>query len=342
MRFFPVFLLYALITVATNGQSLWGRGTPKPQTQNKDTVLRPPFRQGLNPGLLGRGNPITGKKDSINIYLNFQDLWGLDLKEGTFCANFYTVMKSNGRDASQLQYLNGEMTFKYDDTLRKRYFESWNEGKFRTDMNFKDYPLDKQFLNIVIEAGEDTAKTLLYTSDKENNIIDRQHLTGWKIDTMVTQTAVHTYAHFNYGDSLSKHRYSRITVSIVIERTHKWVFLLKLFFPSFISMLILMIGFLFPAEKVDTRFGLGVASIFGVISSLILIQQNLPDLARFTLIELLNYIAILTVFATLVIFGVSYGRYKKKKRTKGFDRISFTVLILFYVLASLLILFLRS
>lgn len=148
--------------------------------------------------------------------------------------------------------------------------------------------------------------------------------------------------HFYHFKSRDENEYSRIIFAVVIERTNKWIFLFKLFFPSFISMLILMIGFLLPSDKIETRFGLGVASIFGVISSLILIQQDLPQLARFTLIGILNYIAIFTVFATLVIFGISYIRHKKRKNTKKFEYISFIALMLFYFITSVGILFLRK
>ncbi|TAM93075.1 MAG: hypothetical protein EPN39_20910 [Chitinophagaceae bacterium] len=317
MRYLPIFCLSMLIFIPAEGQ----------QGQKK---------------ILGRGNPIVGEKDRINIYLNFQDIYGLDLKEGTFCANFYTMMESDGKSASELSYLNGEVDNKYFDTTRKPYYEAWNNGKFRTHINFKDYPLDKQRLNIVIEAGEGINKTVLYTANKENRLIDEDHLEGWKIDGITTKTLIHEYTDFDYNDVHQPHKYYRIIFTIIIERSHKWIFLLKLFFPSFISMLILWIGFLFPPDKVETRFGLGIASIFGVISSLLLIQQNLPELARLTLIEILNYIAIITVFATLVIFGISNMRVNKAMDAKRFERVAFIVLVTFYVISSGGILFLRS
>ncbi len=303
-----------------------------------------PFITTMGQGLLGRGNPVRGEKDSINIYLNFQDIWGLDFKEGAFSANFYTVMKSQRTGASRLQYLNedGKIENKYFDTTRKLYYEAWNIGRFLTTFNFKDYPLDKQHLHIVVEAGEDTSKTVLFSLAGQSSVIGKPHLAGWKIDTITVESSVHTYKRFNQRDALYNHQYSRITFTVVVERLHKWGFLFKLFFPSFISMLILMIGFLFSAEKVDTRFGLGVASIFGVISSLIVIQQKLPDMAGLTLVDILNYIAIITVFATLIIFSISFNRSKKKKNTRKFERISFVALMLFYIVSNLLILFLRS
>lgn len=302
----------------------------------------PVYGQKGRKKMFGRGNPITGTKDSINLYLNFQDIYGLDLKDGTFSANFYTMMESNGKSASELSYLNGEVDNKYFDTTRKPYYEAWNNGKFRTRINFKDYPLDVQRLNIVIEAGEGIDKTVLYTANKENRLIDQDHLEGWKIDSITTKTLIHEYTNFDYSNVHEPHKYYRIIFTIIIERSHKWIFLLKLFFPSFISMLILWIGFLFPPDKVETRFGLGIASIFGVISSLLLIQQNLPELARLTLIEILNYIAIVTVFATLVIFGISNKKFNKGKNNKSFEVISFIALAAFYVITSGLILFLRS
>lgn len=132
-------------------------------------------------GPLGRGPLIKEGKDSINIYLNFQDLWGLDLKDGTFNANFYIVMESNGDHASRLQYLNGEKIKNlYFDSTRKPYYEAWYFSEFRTGINFKDYPLDKQYLDIIIEAGETIDKTLLYALQGESALIGKQHLAGGK------------------------------------------------------------------------------------------------------------------------------------------------------------------
>ncbi len=291
--------------------------------------------------LLTAAPGVKAQKDSINIYLNFQDIWGLDLKSGSFSANFYTIMEQQYGPAPALYYLNGKVDTLYTERVN-HYFESWNQGEFRTDINFANYPLDKQNLEIVIEPEWNYDSLVLFSHNNENILIGKDHLVGWKINRIMANSSVHAYKYFNSFTHREESRYSRMVFTVEIEREHKWVYFLKLFFPSFISMLILMIGFLIPSENIETRYGLGVASIFGVISSLILIQQNLPELAGITLIEILNYIAIITVFATLVIFGLSYRMSKKEKATKKFERNTLIALLLFYVVTSIGVLFLRS
>lgn len=284
---------------------------------------------------------VKAQKDSINIYLNFQDIWGLDLKNGSFNANFYTMMESKQDSMPKLYYLNGKVENLYTSEAPK-YSEAWNQGEFRTGINFRNYPLDKQSLEISVEPEANYDKEILYSRAEENILIGKEHLEGWKIDKITAVSSPHYYKYFNGYVHKEESKYSRIVFNIQIERDRKWIFLLKLFFPSFISMLILMIGFLLPPSNIETRYGLGVASIFGVISSLILIQQNLPELAGITLIEILNYLAILTVFATLVVFAVSYGRHKREKDPKKMEWIAFLSLISFYTLSTVIVLLLRS
>lgn len=284
---------------------------------------------------------VMAQKDSINIYLNFQDIWGLDLKSGSFNANFYTMMESKLDTMPRLYYLNGKVENLYTSTA-PNYSEAWNQGEFRTNINFRNYPLDKQYLEISIEPELNYDKEVLFSHPQENILIGREHLVGWKINRITATSSPHHYKYFNSYVHREESEYSRIIFTIEIERTRKWIFLLKLFFPSFISMLILMIGFLLPPGNIETRYGLGIASIFGVISSLILIQQNLPELAGISLIEILNYIAIITVFGTLVVFAVSYSRHKREADPRKMEWIAFVSLITFYIIATLITLILRS
>jgi len=94
---------------------------------------------------------LTKKQVEIGIYL--LDLYDLDLKSGSFIGDFYLWLrwKDDELDPTKFEFMNGEMVAR-DNPDRKKvgdlnYMSYRVRGKFRTSLDFRDYPLDKHTNN---------------------------------------------------------------------------------------------------------------------------------------------------------------------------------------------------
>jgi hypothetical protein len=150
---------------------------------------------------------LTMKQVEIGIYL--LDLYDLDLKSGSFIGDFYLWLrwKDDELDPTQFEFMNGEMVAR-DNPDRKKvgdlnYMSYRVRGKFRTSLDFRDYPLDQQLLVIQIEDTTLDANALMYVPDNANMAFSSSfHIYGWEsADTPTYQSVIQTYE-TNYGEPL--------------------------------------------------------------------------------------------------------------------------------------------
>jgi hypothetical protein len=89
---------------------------------------------------------------------------------------------------------------------------------------------------------------------------------------------------------------------------------------------------IYPTET-DARFGVGVAAIFGSVSSEIIISSNLPDMPYFTLADKIHFVSFTFVFLSLLLSCISL-RLANRDMTAAWqklDRICIVVVPLCYV-----------
>jgi hypothetical protein len=130
-------------------------------------------------------------------------------------------------------------------------------GKFRANLDFRDYPLDKQLLTIVIEDSNLDANSLVYVADKDNMAFAKKfYLSGWESAGQPTyQTDLQIYE-TNYGN---------------------------------------------PERELDPRFGVGVAGIFGAVSSMIVVSSNMPENPYFSLSDKVHLLSLGFIFLSILI-----------------------------------------
>lgn len=68
----------------------------------------------------------------------------------------------------------------------------------------------------------------------------------------------------------------------------------------FISVAIAFFAFLIRPTDLDPRFGVGVAAIFGAVSSEIVVLSNLPEMPYFTLADKVHMVSLFFVFLSLL------------------------------------------
>jgi hypothetical protein len=76
------------------------------------------------------------------------------------------------------------------------------------------------------------------------------------------------------------------------------------------------LSFLIDPQDLDPRFGVGVAGIFGAVSSMIVVSSNMPDNPYFTLSDKIHFVSLgfifLSIFTSCVVLQIS----KKEDKTK--------------------------
>ena len=268
---------------------------------------------------------LTKKQVEIGIYL--LDLYDLDLKSGSFIGDFYLWLrwKDDELDPTKFEFMNGEMVAR-DNPDRKKvgdlnYMSYRVRGKFRTSLDFRDYPLDKQLLVIQIEDTTLDANTLMYVADNANMAFSSSfHIYGWEsADTPTYQSVMQTYE-TNYGEPLiasgEQSTYSRFVFYIPIKHAGADLIYFKTFIGVFISVAIAYLSFLIDPQDLDPRFGVGVAGIFGAVSSMIVVSSNMPENPYFTLSDKIHFVSLgfifLSIFTSCVVLQISKKEGKNK------------------------------
>ena len=75
---------------------------------------------------------------------------------------------------------------------------------------------------------------------------------------------------------------------------------MKTFLALFISVAIAFLSFVLKPSETDPRFGVGLAAIFGAVSSEIVMTSNLPDMPYLTLGDKIHLFSLFVIFLSLL------------------------------------------
>jgi len=242
---------------------------------------------------------------------------------------------ANGRILEREQVIahvaNGERYEQYRVTARMiHYFEAAR------------FPLSDENMTIQVEDAVDGVEKLRYVADERS--ADIRHLAApqnWKITKTLAAVILRSYGPGRVDSDASG---SGDTVhSVFVVESLITVPAAGLYFPLFqalfASVAICMIVFFIKPIHVDPRFGLPVGAFFATVSNNIYVATLLPPAEKVTLVQMINAISIVTIFLTLVQSAISLYLLDSMGRdrfSKVFDRVSFIVLGLGYVVLNLI------
>jgi len=108
-------------------------------------------------------------------------------------------------------------------------------------------------------------------------------------------------------------------VEIPIKHAGNELIYLKTFIGVFISVAIAFLTFLIEPTDLDPRFGVGIAGIFGAVSSMIVVSSNMPENPYFTLSDQIHFASLgfifLSIFASCLVLPLhKAGRVKASQR----------------------------
>jgi hypothetical protein len=207
------------------------------------------------------------------------------------------------------------------------HYRCWRcNGKFRALMDFHSYPTDNHVLEILLEDGSHDKRELVYVPDTENLAQSpRFYLGSWEQGGPITAKAITFKYTTSYGNPTRSKgevaEYSRFILSIPVRHAGgASLIYAKTFLGLFISVAIALLAFLIDPMDLDPRFGVGVAAIFGAVSSMLVVSSNMPENPYFSLSDKIHIFSLLFIFLTLFISCISL-RLKKM----GFNKASFCV-----------------
>jgi len=279
--------------------------------------------------------------DSVNCFIQVQDLWDLDLNRATIKADFYLTLEYKNPENKELSLLNG--TIIKADTLIDN--DSLNilalriSAELRTHFDYYRFPLDSQKITIEIEPYQYIEDLVLIIVPNQNILVNKIHLNGWIVTGIKGLSKINDYKIIE-NNAPSEYKYSSLLFEISILRENRFKYFLKTFLPSLISILIIYIGFILHSDQFYMRINLALGSLFVIISNFIVTQRSLPNVSEFTLIEKINLVSLIIVLITILFFAITH-RLKNKFPTlnwKFFNRcyLVITTIIYFGILVILL------
>ena len=277
-------------------------------------------------------------------------LGDFDLKSGSYSGDFYLWVRWDGpQDATNFEVMNGTgdpcpLGFRRQQgAVRYAIFRC--VYRFRRSFDLSDYPLDEHELTVEVEDKVFTETELVYVPDSGHTALDPGvGLPGWEVGKPRMRVETHTYT--SLGDPTrppgDRAPYSKLVISVPVRREGAAIYL-KSFLVMFLSVGVGLLGSALSCRHVEARLGVGVASIFGVVSSYLVVSQALPETSQFTLADQLHLVGMASVFLSIVVSVTAYrlcGRVGEE-RAERLDRILGLVTGAGFVAAVLAVTFLR-
>jgi hypothetical protein len=290
---------------------------------------------------------------AVGVYVN--RITSVDLKANEFTASFWVWFRWTGDDLKPIETFEvvGARIESKENVVEEeldggvRYAAVRVLAHISKFYDIGRFPLDNHTLTIVIEDTDNEDHKMRFVADIENSALDAEvQVPGWKIAGSEAQVRSHGYT-TNYGDTSlptnNKSSYSRFEYSIELVRPGMGYFF-KLFWGGFMATLIALMAFFIRPTDLDPRFGLGVGAIFAAIASAYVISAELPETQEMTLADLMNGLAILYIFLSLVVSTISLRLFSSGREvaSRRLDQISFWTLLLTYAWGNVLVVMLAT
>lgn len=244
--------------------------------------------------------------------MHLMNLYDLNMDEHSFYADFYLWFKWTGEiDPTEIEFVNAiekwSMTSVVSgdgsdsllpDGANYRVFRV--EGRFFHSFSLGRFPLDRHALDIQIENPQYDSEALVYVADTAGATIRKTlSLVGWELRGSTLTTTVHDYG-TDFGNPEENARaYSNLTCCVLLARPINY-FLLKMFLPILVVMLVSIGALLLHPAHIDARSSLPI----GGLLTAVFLQQSysgaLPDTGYMVLMDKIYLLAFVLISFVLL------------------------------------------
>jgi hypothetical protein len=252
--------------------------------------------------------------DTVRVGVYITSIHNIDFKEKEYTTNFWLWLKYKNKDfnfVDNLEIPQAKTVVKSFTTIDSSNGEIYILMKLQCIMKdtwkITNFPFDHQTLRLSIENSQFDNDALVFLADTAGKQFDpRFTLRGWKIDSLRMSTGTKVYETAFGDDSiLEPHtEYSNFKVKIIVSRAALGLFW-KMFLGMYVAFFIAFMCFFIHTDSIDSRFGLSVGALFGVIGNKYIIDAALPESSSFTLVDTLHGITL--IFILGVIMASAYS-----------------------------------
>ena len=262
---------------------------------------------------------VQAKPQQVRTGMFLANLYGLNMEEHSFYADFYIWFKWRGDiDPTQIEFVNAiekwsmnNATFDGDSTpviLKDgtKYKIYRIEARFFHSFSLNQFPLDEHVLDIQIENPEYPIEELIYVPDTNSAMIrPTLNLVGWNNKGCRLLSKMHDYG-TNFGNpEENAQRYSNLTFTVTLSRPPSY-FLLKMLLPIFVVILVSIGALLLHPNHMDTRSSLPI----GGLLTAVFLQQSysgaLPDIGYMVLMDKI-YLLCYTLISLILLQIIRAG-----------------------------------
>lgn len=286
------------------------------------------------------------KPDTVKVGIYITSIHDIDFKQKEYTITFWLWLKYKNKDFDFFKHLEVpqaktvDKSFSTVDSSGDRiYMQMKLQCVMKDSWRIGNFPFDRQILRLSFENSQYDSRYLVFAEDTLGNHYDpRFTLRGWAIDSCTISTGIKIYETGFGDDNLARPHteYSSFRVRLGIQRDAAGLFW-KMFLGMYIAFLIAYVCFYIHADGIDSRFGLSVGSLFGVIGNKYIIDSSLPESTSFTLVDTLHGLTLFFIFSVIAstVWSLKLIKNNKPKQAYRFDMIIAQVLLLIYIIANI-------
>lgn len=221
----------------------------------------------------------TIKQYTIGVYLI--NVGKIDMQIGSYDLDFYYWLASDDKEVDFVQnppkvdFMNALNARIEPSRIEPNYYEARVKGTFLKNMDFRNYPFDKQEVTVEIE-GFETIENLTFVPDTAASGFDSLvNVPGWTLGTSRSEVIIHDYPDGSYA---------RYIFTFTIERAPLSSFL-KTIFPIIIITTIAMLAFWMSPTNFPPRIGLAASTLLAAVAAHLTAANQLPPIGYLTLID---------------------------------------------------------
>lgn len=280
---------------------------------------------------------------TVGVYIN--SIHDIDFKEKQYTISLWVWLKYRNHAFDFSKYLEVPMAKTVDksfytlDTLKdgRLYMLMKLQCVMKDSWKIINFPFDHQTLRFSIENSQYPVGDLIFVEDTSGKHYSKWTSPDWHInpDSFTIKTGIKSYE-TNFGDPavFTPHsEFSTFKVQIGVERD-SWLLFLKLFIGMYVSFLLSYLCFFIHHDSIDSRFGLGVGSLFAVIGNKYIVDSSLPESTSFTLVDSLHGLSMFFVFAVVAcsVHTLKLIKAHQNEQAKRFDKMAASTLLLIYII----------
>jgi len=294
------------------------------------------------PCLLSKSFAQETKPDTVYAGIYITSIHDIDFKQQEYTIDFWLWLTYKNKDfdfAQNLEVPEAKSFVKSYSTVDSSDGQIFMLMKLQCVMKdswkIGNFPFDYQYLRLTLENSQYDSRYLVFAVDTSGKQYDPKFtLSGWNIDSLSIKSGIKAYE-TAFGDttlSKSHSEYSTFKVRIGIKREAIGLFW-KIFLGMYVAFLIAFICFFIHSDSIDSRFGLGVGSLFAVIGNKYIIDSSLPESTSFTLVDTLHGITLFFIFIILTssVYSLKLIKENKIKKANTMDRIFAAIVFVSYL-----------